>query len=220
MTFTRIKACYLVLAFTYAYLIAFRNGTFNSNPSKYGLPVGIFLMSLIVAQIFLIKYENRFTLCLLPCGFLAVALTVQKSQISTMFAIMGFNLALAFRDYQLLALINRFSVFVGYFYSGINKILSGPFRRGEILDPYLHDRVNFIFSFDYLPTFIHFFVPIYEISLAFLVLIGLKQSLVGIILLHVGIIFLIPNNLFHSVELGIFGALMLLGALSRYRGST
>ena len=134
-------------------------------------------------------------------------------QINTMFAILGANFAFSNEDLQLFIIMSRFAVFTGYLFAGLNKLISGSYLNGSILEPYFKDKLPWVSNTPHVLKIIILSVPLIELILAFAVIANVKFTWITICGVHLGMAILLAHGPAHFIELCIFGSLMLFGTI-------
>jgi hypothetical protein len=222
MKMNKLQLFYLILILVYSYLLIFCE-TYGFKQSKKEQSISAILGILLLVfslGIFLFKF-NKFPKMELLFSWALVALLLIGSplmhsphQINTMFGIIGINFIFANKDLNLFTVLSRFTVFVGYIFAGLNKLVSYAFMNGSILEPYFKERLPWAISTPRVLSIITFAIPIIEILLAFAVIANHKFTWLGICVIHLGMAFILAHGPAHAVELCIFGALMLFGVVS------
>jgi len=219
-----VRIFYCTLSIVYGVLLcSFR---IYGGPPKFNYKYFLLGAALILVCSFALFSESRKNFYVGWVGIAMVQIILSNllnvgHQINTMFGIIAVILAMTRKKPDLFLLLSRFSVFIGYFFSGMNKILSPNFVNGSIMKPFIERQSHWITLDNFEFKAVVLSVPLIEIILAFVVLCGFRRTWIIILMFHILIGFFVANGFAHFMELCVFGSLMLFGSFPiRERGFT
>jgi hypothetical protein len=217
-----VRILYCTLSIVYGVLMCFFR--IYGGPPKFNYKYFLLAATLILVCSFALFSESRKNFYVGWVGIAMVQIILSNvlrvgHQINTMFGIIAVILAMTRQKPDLFLLLSRFSVFIGYFFSGINKLVSPNFINGSIMKPFIERQSHWLTLDNFEFKAVVLSVPLIEIILAFVVLCGFRRTWIIILMFHILIGFFLANGFAHFMELCVFGSLMLFGSFPiRERG--